>query len=679
MEVAMKLFRLGLLLTVSLAFMLAGCGGGGGGTTTGTTTPSTTPATSTLPEGSSVVLGSDVSVETRTIDSTGGIISIVGTGTVLDGVAIDFPSGALGDSSSVNVSYNTGSITMGTTSGSNTRASVSAPILSMTIDGEGANFDQLVEITVPYTDINDLPVPFYIDSNNNLKPVLITNIDEANKTVTFVTGHASRWTWLVDLFTDTPDEDTEFRPSDDGFQIANYGSTINSGGECFGMTTFAQWYYDKHTEDGDYYDRFMTSVGLDSAGDSITGQDVIATRAFSAANQSWNWYEYILPNINTSDEYRYKAIVAAMEVTKRPVNLSIKKVDANGNFVGGHAVLAYGVDSADGEIFIYDPNYPGTTKYITYNTTTKTFDTYGVYTKFFLNGTGTYDLEESYDNILDDAEHSFTTDNMPAISISSHESGDTVTERTITLVGNVESSEVLITKLEVVVGAEKYTAEVADDGSFDVSISLTIGENILNFTTLGELNGELYEITPNNFDTDPFVINLDMDTSVMLVTLTWDKNDTDLDLYVIDPNGDYSAYYHKTTADGGELDHDITTGYGPEHWTLTTADTVRWDTDSYTVRVHYYSDHSNGGTNYTLTVQLYEDTDYEVEYVKTGYISTNSSSNNQPADTGDDWVDFTFPITLNSDYSVSSTVARSSAMPIITAIIPALEERMKAE
>ena len=73
---------------------------------------------------------------------------------------------------------------------------------------------------------------------------------------------------------------------------------------------------------------------------------------------------------------------------------------------------------------------------------------------------------------------------------------------------------------------------------------------------------------PNNYDKKGGVIlNCDVDNSVMLVTLTWDTNGTDVDLYVIDPSGNCSCYYHKKTADGGELDVDITGGYGPEQGT----------------------------------------------------------------------------------------------------------------
>lgn len=115
----------------------------------------------------------------------------------------------------------------------------------------------------------------------------------------------------------------------------------------------------------------------------------------------------------------------------------------------------------------------------------------------------------------------------------------------------------------------------------------------------------------------------------ILVTLTWDTNGTDLDTYVIDPTGDYSCYYHKVTADGGALDHDVTTGYGPEHWTLTDNNTVRYG-QPYKIRVHYYSDHGHGGTNYTVSIVEYEGTTRQQTQTYRGYLGVSIPSNNQP-------------------------------------------------
>ncbi len=48
------------------------------------------------------------------------------------------------------------------------------------------------------------------------------------------------------------------------------------------------------------------------------------------------------------------------------------------------------------------------------------------------------------------------------------------------------------------------------------------------------------------------------------VVLSWDSNGTDLDLHVVSPDGEHVFYGNRVAANGGALDVDVTTGYGPE-------------------------------------------------------------------------------------------------------------------
>ncbi len=52
------------------------------------------------------------------------------------------------------------------------------------------------------------------------------------------------------------------------------------------------------------------------------------------------------------------------------------------------------------------------------------------------------------------------------------------------------------------------------------------------------------------------------------VVLNWNMNDTDIDLWITDPNGEKCYYSHKTTAIGGRISDDFTNGYGPEQFLL---------------------------------------------------------------------------------------------------------------
>ncbi|MFN0305696.1 MAG: VIT domain-containing protein [Burkholderiales bacterium] len=55
------------------------------------------------------------------------------------------------------------------------------------------------------------------------------------------------------------------------------------------------------------------------------------------------------------------------------------------------------------------------------------------------------------------------------------------------------------------------------------------------------------------------------------VVLSWDADDTDIDLWVTDPNGEKCFYSNRFTYQGGRMSADFTGGYGPEEFSLKVA------------------------------------------------------------------------------------------------------------
>ncbi|MEZ5437695.1 MAG: VIT domain-containing protein [Lysobacteraceae bacterium] len=76
--------------------------------------------------------------------------------------------------------------------------------------------------------------------------------------------------------------------------------------------------------------------------------------------------------------------------------------------------------------------------------------------------------------------------------------------------------------------------------------------------------------------------NLPLD---LRVVLTWDADNSDMDLWVTDPNGEKCFYSHKLTYQGGHMSNDFTGGYGPEEFALRIAKPGR-----YKVEVNYFGD-----------------------------------------------------------------------------------------
>ncbi|MFZ6770768.1 YfaP family protein [Undibacterium sp. Di26W] len=78
------------------------------------------------------------------------------------------------------------------------------------------------------------------------------------------------------------------------------------------------------------------------------------------------------------------------------------------------------------------------------------------------------------------------------------------------------------------------------------------------------------------------------------VVLSWDSDGTDLDLHVISPDGQHVFYGNRVVANGGALDVDVTTGYGPEIYANTAP--IK---GTYHVYVNYYG---SGGNDKDLTI-----------------------------------------------------------------------------
>jgi uncharacterized protein YfaP (DUF2135 family) len=77
------------------------------------------------------------------------------------------------------------------------------------------------------------------------------------------------------------------------------------------------------------------------------------------------------------------------------------------------------------------------------------------------------------------------------------------------------------------------------------------------------------------------------------VVLSWDTDQTDLDLHVISPDGKHCYYGERVMPNGGALDVDVTTGFGPE--IFSTPVPLK---GTYLVYVNYYG--SGGGSDLTV-------------------------------------------------------------------------------
>jgi uncharacterized protein YfaP (DUF2135 family) len=95
------------------------------------------------------------------------------------------------------------------------------------------------------------------------------------------------------------------------------------------------------------------------------------------------------------------------------------------------------------------------------------------------------------------------------------------------------------------------------------------------------------------------------------VVLNWDADNTDVDLWVTEPNDEKCMYSYKLTSNGGRISNDFTQGYGPEEYLIRKA-----PKGTYRIQAHYYGNHRPTLSGKAiLTVQLFKNygTPYEVK------------------------------------------------------------------
>jgi tetratricopeptide (TPR) repeat protein len=126
----------------------------------------------------------------------------------------------------------------------------------------------------------------------------------------------------------------------------------------------------------------------------------------------------------------------------------------------------------------------------------------------------------------------------------------------------------------------------------------------IEVTALAELNA-IVATAPKPLDVD--AIDPALRTNLPLglrAVLSWDADNTDIDLWVTDPNGERAFYGHRDTYQGGHMSPDFTGGYGPEEFALRNP-----KPGIYKVEANYFGDRQQvltGGT----TLQLWLSTGF---------------------------------------------------------------------
>lgn len=161
----------------------------------------------------------------------------------------------------------------------------------------------------------------------------------------------------------------------------------------------------------------------------------------------------------------------------------------------------------------------------------------------------------------------------------------------------VESSNYHRVKYEVTKGGGKVASDlvsVAHDGT--ASVEWTLGKSGEQ-----EVRAVVIDIITEKEISEPVYFKANLEKAEITVRLDWSQHsgDTDIDLHVIDPNGDWIYFGQMTSPSGGYLDRDDRHGPGPEH--------IHWDSapaGTYKIYVHYYpnGDEDKSVVSYKVSV-----------------------------------------------------------------------------
>jgi uncharacterized protein YfaP (DUF2135 family) len=443
--------------------------------------------------------------------------------------------------------------------------------------------------------------------------------------------------------------DTSFRPSSNGWRIPNYGSYYkhSRGGSCFGFVGAAQWYYRKR-----FAPKLYTQYRDPDATDTWV-DDGIAIEFTSRVHNGMAdiWDQFVTGEVNIQQpSSRAVALswVGAMYVTGAPALLYIQQAlaQADGNiaYSGAHAISVYRVDitAVGGYTFhVYDPNFPGddgrrityttSTGFVSYPSGTTAGESDFLYNYFKHVGFHVGLSDAVLQAIKDAADRGFAGDSVfPQVMVSSVSGGKTgtpATESTTdegdhkwivddnavriqgTIAGGLaQNACCVVDNARVFLSNKRFSVQVNNqagggDGSFEALIPIQQGESEL--VIIGAKANSFSHWAAFHRD----VVESTFSAAALEVTLGWSRGQSDIDLYVREPDGeggetgDTVYYSHRRGVDPAHpyLDFDNTSGYGPEHYLALPGTTTLYSDASpapnlygtYTVGVHYYADHDD--------------------------------------------------------------------------------------
>lgn len=312
------------------------------------------------------------------ISSTqGGAISVTGAGNPLNGTQVLIPAGALGDpTATITVGYsNSLPAPLDPDAAAVGITPVSPATLTLTKTGATA-LQSVVTVTMPYSarllGPNDYPaVTYWDDDVLQYQAVQVVDVNQTAGTVTFVTKHFTSFVVIglkglgdmllgAVLFPDgLQSVNSGFLPQTDGFEIETFGTQAadasnGNKGVCFGLTSYAAWFYSKHPAGAGSGLFGFYSTPSDNGDPHIAQEDALARELVAQVfadtlgdNVSWGQLSFLQGDLRNAQQF-----ILNIKTSHAPQLAGLTGPASN------HSVLVYAFDASSGNFFIYDPNAP---------------------------------------------------------------------------------------------------------------------------------------------------------------------------------------------------------------------------------------------------------------------------------------------------------------------------------
>lgn len=581
--------------------------------------------------------GSYTPITTNTITSNGGQIA---GGSSLPGLKIVVPTGAA--SESVQFTVSAADVTDSAVEGLPESATIASKMIMVETSAstnwnQFKMFESVVEVTMPYDQskvvAEEKAIRFYQydEQLHTLEPTGFAGQDTTANTLSFFVSTFSKFVAIemaMSFFEDANSSlsiDTGFRPANDGWFIPNYGTYLEAGGNCLGMTSFAKWYYtwEKTTSGQGLYNKYRQGSSSEWRDDATALQ--LATRAQMGLQGIWN-------SLNNEEKQNMSSkavglsIIHGMLVSGEPQLIGLKTRFNNGTWAdGGHAIMAYRYEN--GRFDVYDPNVPGSAAGTDLQQIPYTFSS--GFSRIFNSGltaaqalqfnifyhasAKVFSPNNAFKGIYDMAEKGFEGSSIfPKVELTDSQSGTTgttpidsdsdgirdTTDNKMIISGTISGGQEAVASTLIFVSGQKFETEVVN-GEFSQEIPLYTGDNDVVILATDE---STFSSWAGYLQT---TVKSTASPTALTVTMTWSQGESDVDLHVLEPsrNGTLGRhiYYNNPGYGGGSpyLDFDNTAGYGPEHYYAT--ESMRLPDPSnigsttplygtYLIRAHYYRD-----------------------------------------------------------------------------------------